>query len=301
MGDGGWRGVRGGGTAWITRSRCLLDSGLGGIYHGQQRRRCRRPPTHSVVVAVAHSCCLSPLPLPLPRRPPRARAPSSWTLPTIPPPRRRCRCCHRRRRGQDLSDCGNHNDGKGDNDIDDSHPLVVPCCYLRCKALDSFLGIKTDVGNFGGIAAPSPPGPLAHRVPLGGGGKWAESVWDDRESLWTDPLRRQQCSCYFLLPILRRTCRPHTRPPCVALACEAMSPNRRNMICRVTIIAFMIVTITFTCLDLLILHRYLHVWLNSILAWLSVNPVSGGLAFISIFFVRMQANSAAIQVFIFGF
>ena len=64
-----------------------------------------------------------------------------------------------------------------------------------------------------------------------------------------------------------------------------MSPDRRNMICRVTIIAFMIVTITFTCLDLLILHRYLHVWLDSILAWLSVNPVSGGLSFISVFVV----------------
>ena len=57
------------------------------------------------------------------------------------------------------------------------------------------------------------------------------------------------------------------------------------MICCVTIIAFMIVTITFTCLNLLILHRYLHVWLDSILAWLSVNPVSGGLAFISVFVV----------------
>ena len=66
---------------------------------------------------------------------------------------------------------GNHDDGEGDDDVDDGHPLVVPCRYLRCKALDSFLGIKTNVGNFGRIAAPSPPGPLAHRVPPGGGGE----------------------------------------------------------------------------------------------------------------------------------
>jgi hypothetical protein len=57
------------------------------------------------------------------------------------------------------------------------------------------------------------------------------------------------------------------------------------MICRVTIITFIIMTISFTCLDQLILHRYLHVWLDSILAWLSVNPVSGGLGFISVFVV----------------
>jgi uncharacterized membrane protein YdjX (TVP38/TMEM64 family) len=57
------------------------------------------------------------------------------------------------------------------------------------------------------------------------------------------------------------------------------------MICRVVIIVFMIVTITFTCLDLLILHKYLHVWLDGILAWLGVNPVSGGLAFIGVFVV----------------
>ena len=47
----------------------------------------------------------------------------------------------------------------------------------------------------------------------------------------------------------------------------------------------MVVTITFTLLDLLILHRYLHVWLDSTLAWLSDNPVSGGVAFIGVFLV----------------
>lgn len=45
----------------------------------------------------------------------------------------------------------------------------------------------------------------------------------------------------------------------------------------------MIITITFTCLDLLILHQYLHVWLDSTLAWLTLHPIGGGLAFIGVF------------------
>ena len=44
----------------------------------------------------------------------------------------------------------------------------------------------------------------------------------------------------------------------------------------------MIVTITFTLLDLLILHQYLNHWLDSTLEWLHNNPISGGLAFIGI-------------------
>jgi uncharacterized membrane protein YdjX (TVP38/TMEM64 family) len=47
----------------------------------------------------------------------------------------------------------------------------------------------------------------------------------------------------------------------------------------------MIVTITFVCLDLLILHDYLHGWLDTLLAWLTVNPYSGGVVFIGIFII----------------
>ena len=117
----------------------------------------------------------------------------------------------------------------------------------------------------------------------GGGGGRRTTRFDDDEDGDNKPW--DKCSRYLLLPILRRTCRPHTRPPCGARSCGAMSPDRRNMICRVVIIVFMIGTITFTCLDLLILHKYLHVWLDGILAWLGVNPVSGGLAFIGVFVV----------------
>ena len=151
--------------------------------------------------------------------------------------------------------------------------------------------------------------------PLDGGKGWikdlrntaltanAKSLWDDHESLFNDDVEDGKVEgggdgptsttptmglgTSALATYSCQSCagRPHTRPPCIALACGTMSLDCRNMICRVTIIAFMIVTITFTCLDLLILHRYLHVWLDSILAWLSVNPVSGGIAFISIFVV----------------
>ena len=47
----------------------------------------------------------------------------------------------------------------------------------------------------------------------------------------------------------------------------------------------MIITITFTLLDLLILHRYLHVWLDSTLAWLSDHPAAGGVAFVGVFLI----------------
>jgi len=45
----------------------------------------------------------------------------------------------------------------------------------------------------------------------------------------------------------------------------------------------MIITITFTLLDLLTTHTYLHLWLDSLLAWLSTNPLSGGVVYVGIF------------------
>ena len=101
---------------------------------------------------------------------------------------------------------------------------------------------------------------------------------------------------YFILRIIHRICHPHIHPPCsrtrlpnnthhMLKCCDnnRIPPNKRRIICRSLIIIFMIITITFTLLDLLILHQYLHVWLDSTLAWLQTNPVSGGLAFIGIF------------------
>lgn len=98
-----------------------------------------------------------------------------------------------------------------------------------------------------------------------------------------------------LLRIVHRICHPHIHPPCSRRYWEnhnrntaqqnsrrRLSPRQRRILCRSIIILFMIVTITFTLLDLLILHQYLHHWLDSTLAWLHHNPISGGLAFIGI-------------------
>jgi uncharacterized membrane protein YdjX (TVP38/TMEM64 family) len=111
----------------------------------------------------------------------------------------------------------------------------------------------------------------------GGGGRRDTNYDDDVDNAW------DKCSRYCLVPLLRRTCSPRTRPPCDAMrARQGTSPDRIRLICRIVVIIFMIVTITFTCLDLLILHRYLRVWLDNTLAWLLFNPVSGGLAFIGV-------------------
>jgi len=64
-----------------------------------------------------------------------------------------------------------------------------------------------------------------------------------------------------------------------------IQPHQRRILCRTLIITFMIITITFTLLDLLILHKYLNVWLASTLEWLHSHPIAGGVAFIGVFLV----------------
>mmetsp|Transcript_5358 Transcript_5358/g.12172 ORF Transcript_5358/g.12172 Transcript_5358/m.12172 type:complete len:1003 (+) Transcript_5358:46-3054(+) len=100
--------------------------------------------------------------------------------------------------------------------------------------------------------------------------------------------------CYCFMRLLHRMCKSHIHPPCcisnpshphLPTCLKGITPRHRRIICRSLIIVFMIITITFTLLDLLILHRYLHVWLDSTLAWLTDHPVGGGLAFIGVFLV----------------
>ena len=134
-----------------------------------------------------------------------------------------------------------------------------------------------------------------------------ESVWDENDNDEDDNMSNNSNApsfgshnnnryTYFILRIIHRICHPHIHPPCsrsrlpnnahhMFKCCDnnRIPPNKRRIICRSLIIIFMIITITFTLLDLLILHQYLHVWLDSTLAWLQTNPVSGGLAFIGIF------------------
>jgi uncharacterized membrane protein YdjX (TVP38/TMEM64 family) len=98
------------------------------------------------------------------------------------------------------------------------------------------------------------------------------------------PQHRYCCSTVFMR-IIRRICRPHVgRPSCLkCLPCHTkMQPHHQRIVCRSLIIIFMIITITFTLLDLLILHQYLHVWLEGALDWLASNPVAGGLVFIGV-------------------
>lgn len=47
----------------------------------------------------------------------------------------------------------------------------------------------------------------------------------------------------------------------------------------------MIITITFVCLDLIFLKRYLHSWLQSLLTFMEENPGWGGLSFVGIFVI----------------
>jgi len=105
---------------------------------------------------------------------------------------------------------------------------------------------------------------------------------------------------YYLVRSMHKCCKPRTHPPCYHSCCyngqdggrvSSSSSNNNNnsttiqKLCRIGIILFMIVTITFVCLDLLILHDYLHVWLDTLLAWLTIHPFSGGVAFIGVFII----------------
>jgi uncharacterized membrane protein YdjX (TVP38/TMEM64 family) len=101
----------------------------------------------------------------------------------------------------------------------------------------------------------------------------------------SNPYRYYMCSD-FIVKVVRRVCRPHVNiPSCIKHLfprCEPLKPHHQRIVCRTLIITFMIITITFVLLDLLILHQYLHVWLDGTLSWLTSNPVAGGLAFIGV-------------------
>ena len=100
------------------------------------------------------------------------------------------------------------------------------------------------------------------------------------------PNYRYRICSSICMDLIRRICRPHvTRPSflhCLPPCHNKIKPHHQRILCRSIIILFMIVTITFTLLDLLILHQYLHVWLGGALDWLASNPFGGGLVFIGI-------------------
>lgn len=104
--------------------------------------------------------------------------------------------------------------------------------------------------------------------------------YHDNEVDPSNSLSRRRAS--LCLRCISRVGRAHIKPP---LCSHRISPTRLNIICRSLIIAFMIVTITFTSLDLLILHKYTNVWLDETLVWLGDNPTSGGVAFVGLFLV----------------
>ena len=91
--------------------------------------------------------------------------------------------------------------------------------------------------------------------------------------------------------LIVRICRPHIRSPCclssprMPKCLKHISPRKRQIICRSLIIIFMIITITFVCLDLIFLKRYLHSWLQSLLEFMSDKPGWGGLTFVATFVV----------------
>lgn len=115
-------------------------------------------------------------------------------------------------------------------------------------------------------------------------------------------------SCIELLhKLIIRICRPHIRSPLRCCCClnsssqsssqqqhsllllptclTNISPRKRQIICRSLIIIFMIITITFTLLDLIFLKRYLHSWLQKLLAFLLDHPAGGGVLFVGIFLI----------------
>jgi uncharacterized membrane protein YdjX (TVP38/TMEM64 family) len=98
------------------------------------------------------------------------------------------------------------------------------------------------------------------------------------------------CS-YWLRRLIFRVCRPHVQTPCCCLSSphiqclKQISPRKRQIICRSLIIIFMIITITFTLLDLIFLKRYLYSWLQSLLEFLEENPGGGAVIFVGIFVI----------------
>mmetsp|Transcript_18242 Transcript_18242/g.25913 ORF Transcript_18242/g.25913 Transcript_18242/m.25913 type:complete len:732 (-) Transcript_18242:3-2198(-) len=95
-----------------------------------------------------------------------------------------------------------------------------------------------------------------------------------------------------LLRLVVRICRAHIQSPCCCFTSprlppclQRISPRKRQIICRSLIIIFMIITITFVCLDLIFLKRYLHSWLHSLLTFMEENPGWGGLSFVGIFVI----------------
>ena len=96
------------------------------------------------------------------------------------------------------------------------------------------------------------------------------------------------CS-YWLRRFIVRICRPHIQSPCCLTSprlpqfLQRIEPRKRQIICRSLIIIFMIITITFVCLDLIFLKRYLHSWLQSLLGFMEDNPGWGGLLFVGVF------------------
>ncbi|KAL7539443.1 hypothetical protein ACHAXR_009287 [Thalassiosira sp. AJA248-18] len=121
-----------------------------------------------------------------------------------------------------------------------------------------------------------------------------EMQWDENDEISNNDAQNYWTNnryCYCFVNSLHRMCHPRIHPPCISQlsnphlpqCLERIPPRARKIICRSLIIIFMTITISFVCLDLLILHRYLHVWLEKTLAWLTAHPVSGGVAFIGIF------------------
>ena len=92
---------------------------------------------------------------------------------------------------------------------------------------------------------------------------------------------------YLLRRLIVRVCRPHIQSPCrcSCLCLTQIPPRKRQIICRSVIITFMIITITFTLLDLIFLHRYLNSWLLSLLGFLENHPFGGGILFVGIFLI----------------
>ena len=112
---------------------------------------------------------------------------------------------------------------------------------------------------------------------------------DPTTTTTTNPCSRLGLCTYWLRRLIVRVCRPHIQSPCcfssphLPQCLKKISPRKRQIICRSLIIIFMIITITFTLLDLIFLKRYLHSWLQSFLEFMEENPSWGGVLFVVIF------------------